>query len=224
MKLLQKLIDKNDNFQLVRDQIAAILKLETENQKQLATAAGKNPADWDLRIFKERTNAFEEFQEDTGQGAPIVNVWYESSNFGPEGSNVVESQKAVANFNIDCFSYGTSQETTEGHTPGDLVAALRLHRAIELVRNILMASTNTYLQFKRPFIWQRWIETINIYQPNADDTTVQNIIGARIVFRVTFNEHSPQYEGEPLSELSVKVIRSETGEVLLETEYHYDGN
>lgn len=224
MNVLQQLIDKKDNFEIVRDQIAAILKLEIDNQKQLAAAAGKNPADWDLRIFMERSNPFEEFQTDNYTGPAIVNVWYESSNFDDAGSDTVERQKANVTYNIDVYSHGTAQETSDGHLPGDLQSSLRLAAATRLVRNILMAGPNTYLRFKRPFIWRRRVETINIYQPNADDTTIQNIIGARIVFRVTFNEHSPQYEGEPLSELSVKVIRSETGEVLLETEYHYDGN
>lgn len=224
LEVLQQLIDKKDNFEIVRDQIAAILKLEIENQKQLAAAAGKTASDWDLKIFMERSNPFEEFQSENYTGPAIVNVWYESSDFDDAGSDTIERQKTTATYNVDVYSYGTAQETSEGHTPGDLASSLRLAAAVRLVRNILMAGPNTYLRFKRPFIWRRRVETINIYQPNAEDTTIQNIIGARLVFRVTFNEHSPQYEGAPLSELSVKVIRSETGEVLLETEYHYDGN
>lgn len=223
MNLLQQLIDKKDNFEIVRDQIALILKSEIENQKTLAAQAGKNPADWDVRIFAERTNPFEQFQQDVGGQAPIVNVWYESSAYDDAGSDTVERQKTTGKYNIDCYSYGISQETSDGHLPGDLVASLRLHSVIRLIRNILMSGPNTYLQLRNP-VWGRRVDSITIFQPSADDTTIQNIIGARIIFSVTFNEHSPQYMGEPLQELSVKVIRSETGEILLETEYHYDGN
>lgn len=221
MNTLQNLIDKQDNFEIVRDQIAAILKLEIENQKTLAANAGKDPSQWDLKIYSERANPFEEFQDAVNDQPAIVNVWYESTNFDEAGSDTVERQKAITLYNIDVFSYGTSQETAEGHDPGDLVSSLRLQKAIRLVRNILMAGPNTYLQFKRPFIWNRRIESITIYQPAADDTSMQNISGARIVFRVVFNEFSPQYEGAPLSELNVQVVRSETGQILLETEYQY---
>ena len=52
---------------------------------------------------------------------------------------------------------------------------------------------------------------------------MQNIIGARLVFRVTFNELSPQVEAVPLELLSIQVKRAENGEILLQTEYEYNG-
>ena len=56
------LIDKQDSFEIVRDQIAAILKTEITSQIALATTAGKpNPDDWKLRIFSERANPWEQF-------------------------------------------------------------------------------------------------------------------------------------------------------------------
>mgnify|MGYP007112288998 CR=1 FL=1 len=85
-----------------------------------------------------------------------------------------------------------------------------------------MSAAYAYLDM-RGFVWGRKVTAINIFQPSADDATVQNIIGARITFRVTFTEQSPQVEYENLEEVAVQVIRAENGEILLQTEYHYNG-
>lgn len=223
--MITQLIDKLDNFEIVRDQIAAILKLEVTNQMQLATAAGKDASLWDVDVFLERSNPWEQYQnaEITDPNAPIVNVWFDSANSDDSASDTVERQKVNGTFNVDCYAQGISTETGEGHTPGDQQAALNLHRVIRLVRNILMAGTNTYLGLQG-LVWNRKIESVTIFQPSADDTTMQNIVGARLVFRVVFNEFSPQVAPVPLELLSVQVVRSETGEILLATEYQYNGD
>jgi len=41
---IDTLIDKEDNFTLIRNEIAAILAVEVASQKVLATAASKDPA------------------------------------------------------------------------------------------------------------------------------------------------------------------------------------
>ena len=223
--MIDKLIDKQDNFEIIRDQIAAILKLNITNQQALASSAGKNPELWDLRVFLERNNPWEEFQDADGPRPPIVNVWFDSSDNDDRASDTVERQKYTGVYNIDIYTCGTSVETAEGHAPGDMDSALTLHRAIRLVRNIIMAGEYTYLGFPRganQFVWGgRKVAAINIFQPAADDATTQNIMGARIVFRVPFNETSPQVDPVPLEFLSIQVKRAETGEILLVTEYDY---
>lgn len=224
--MITQLIDKKDNFEIVGDQIAAILKVNIANQKSLASAAGKDPALWDLRIFSERNNPWSEFQDATGPEAPIVNVWFDSSDSDRAGSSVVDEQKTTGVYNVDIYACGISVETAEGHDPGDESSARTLHRAIRLVRNILMSGAYTYLGLprkKKQFVWGREVASVNIFQPSADDATMQNIIGARIAFRVTFTEKSPQVEFENLDEIAVQVIRAENGEILLQTEYHYNG-
>lgn len=222
IKALDQLIDKKDNFEIVRDNIAAILKLNFENQKNLAAAAGKNTELWDARVFSERANPFEEFQNAEKQEPPIVNVWFDSSSDDDHAGDTVERQKTSGVYNIDCYAMGISQEQGTGHTPGDYISALEIHRVVRLVRNILMSAENTYLQM-RGTVWRRKVTSINIFQPAAEDVSIQNIIGARIAFRVEFNEFSPQYIGEELKEISIQVQRAENGEILLELEYHENG-
>lgn len=220
--LLQSLIDKQDNFEVIRDQIGAILLAETANQKTLATAGGKDPALWDLQIFTERSNPWEQYQNDTpSNAAPIVNIWYETSDFEEAASNVVERQKATAIFNIDCYGLGRSASNGTGaHKAGDKEAAFTVQRALRLVRNILMADTNTYLQL-RGLVWKRWPQSITVFQPDIEGRSAQQIVGARIAFAVDFNEFSPQFEAQTLETVAIDVFRDSDGKLLLEADYNY---
>ena len=141
------LIDKQDNFEIIRDQIAAILTTEIASQQALATAAAKDPDEWKLRIFTERSNPWEQYLNNPeADPSPIVNVWFENDKFDPSGSNIDERQKTEAVYNIDCYGYGVSEDVIAGgHKPGDREAAFEVQKALRLVRNILMAAEYTYL-------------------------------------------------------------------------------
>ena len=218
--MIQSLIDKQDTFEIVRDQIAAILAIEVTNQMALAVNAGKDPDDWKLRIFTERSNPWEQFRGDVVDESPLVNVWYENSFFDESKSNVVSTQMSETIFNIDIYGYGVSSEDGAGHKPGDKEAALVCQRGIRLVRNILMASENTYLQL-RGTVWQRWPQSITSFQPQQSENTVEKIVAARIALRVRFTEFSPQFEGEPLELLTTTVKRAEDGSIYFEANYDY---
>lgn len=213
------LIDKQDTFEIVRDQIAAILALETANQQTLASAAAKDPELWKFRVFTERSNPWSQLTEPSTDKSPIVNVWYDTSTFDESASNRVERQKAVATFNVDCYAQAVSADDGgSGHIAGDQQAALDAQRVVRLVRNILMAGENTYLQMQGT-VWGRWPESIKLFQPQLDNRSVENVVGARVSLRVTFNEFSPQVEGETLELISACVKRVEDGEIVIDAEY-----
>jgi len=218
---LTTLIDKQDNVEIVRDQIAAILVTEIANQQVLAIAAAKDPDDFKLRIFTERSNPWEQFLNVQADISPLVNVWFDNSNYDPSASNVIERQKTTAVYNIDCYGFGQSADIPAGgHIPGDEKASFEVQRALRLVRNILMAAENTYLQLQG-LVWQRWPQSITVFQPQIDGRQMQQIVGARLAFRVGFNEFSPQFELETLELVSVDVLRAEDGEIVLEADYSY---
>ena len=73
------LIDRQDTFEIIRDQIAALLATEISNQQALASAAGKDPDLWKLRIYLERMNAWEAWLNDQSDLSPLVNIWFASS-------------------------------------------------------------------------------------------------------------------------------------------------
>lgn len=219
--MIDTLIDKQDNFEVIRDQIAAILATESASQMALATAGGKDPGGWKLRVFSERSNPWEQLINEQEDRSPIVNVWFDNCNFEPAASNISERQKTEGVFNIDCYGYGiSSDEIGGGHNPGDKEAALECHRALRLVRNILMAANYNYLNL-RGLVWRRWPQSITVFQPQLDGRQIQKIVAARLAFSVIFNEFSPQVTPETLELLTVDVFRSEDGEILVEADYDY---
>lgn len=221
------LIDKQDTFEIIRDELAAILLTEVTRQVELASEAARNANGWRLRVFLERTNPWEEFQEPAAIDdqtpapfvAPIVNVSFDTETFDLSASNTVERQKATATYNIDCYGYGVAaDDPSGGHRPGDAQAALACHRAVRLVRNILMSGPYTYLGL-RGTVWRRSIQTITAFRPSADEQPVQQVAAARITVQVEFNEFAPQYQGEPLQLVSLTVKRAESGEIYLTANY-----
>ncbi len=219
--MIQNLIDKQDSFEIIRDQIAAILADETASQMALATAAAKEPLDWKMRIFTERSNPWETWLNNQADKSPIINVWYDNSSFDPSSSNIVERQATEGVFNIDCYGYGVSSDDgATGHNPGDKEAALAVQKALRLVRNILMAAEYTYLGL-RGLVWQRWPQSISVFQPPIDGRQTQQVVGARLAFRVKFNEFSPQFDLNTLQLVSINVLRTEDGEIVAEADYDY---
>ena len=222
---INALIDKEDNFEIVRDQIAAILTTETASQQALAKAANKkNPKLWKLRVFTERANAIEEWRDvdptKTIDESPIINVWYDNGSFPMNKGNVVERQAHDAVYNIDCYGVGFSGDNPSGgHFLGDKEAALETQRAIRLVRNILMAADYTYLGLRRT-VWRRWPQSINVFQPQIDGRPVSHVVGARIALRVEFNELAPQITPETLEKIVIDTKRTEDGEIVLTAEYN----
>lgn len=219
------LIDKQDNFEIIRDQIAAILAAEVVNQMALATAALKDPNEWKLRIFLERFLPFEEWlnvqDPDTIDKSPIVNVWFENSTFEPGASNSIERQKANGIFNIDCYGYGySSNNIAGGHNPGDKDSSFQAQKALRLVRNILMAA-DYYKLGLQGMVWSRWVQNITMYQPELNGQQVQQVTGARLAFAVSFNEFAPQVAEETLDYLSIDVKRTEDNQIVVDADYDY---
>jgi len=219
--MIETLIDKQDNFEIIRDQVAAILALEVANQQTLATAALKDPNLWKLRIYIERANPWEAFLHPTIDESPLVNVWYENTDFDLSSSNVGERQRARGILNIDIYGYGKSANNPAGgHKAGDELAALNCQRGLRLVRNILMAAEYTYLGL-RGVVTGRMPQSIRFFQPEQDNRAVQNIVASRLALAVSFNEYSPQVVLNTLEFISIDVIRAEDGEILIEADYDF---
>lgn len=218
------LIDKQDNFEIIRDKIAQILADETYSQQTLAHSVDLDPQDWKLRVFTERSTPWEQFLDPDQvnfNDSPIVNVWFDSASYDMDASNIIERQKTIGIFNIDCYGYGRSADKAiGGHIAGDEDAAIAVQRALRLVRNILMAATYTYLDL-RGLVWQRWVQSTNVFQPQLDGRQVQQIVGARLILRVQFNEFSPQIETVTLESVVIDILRKETGEIIAQAQYDY---
>jgi hypothetical protein len=220
--MIPSLIDKQDNFEIIRDQVALILKVESDSQQALATVADKDPNLWKLRVFVERSDPWEEFQnvEDETDLSPIINVWFDNTSFEKGSSNIAERQKSSTTYNIDCYGYGESSADGDGHKPGDREAAFEMQRAVRLVRNIIMSDQYAYLDLRKT-VWGRWPQSIASFQPEQGQVRVQNVIASRFTLRVDFNEFSPQTPGNALDLISNSIKRAETGELLTQVDIEF---
>ena len=219
------LIDKVDNFEVVRDQIAVLINENAAAQVALATAASKPEPDlWKLRVYIERSNPWEAFLGVGGAAnadeSPIVSVSYESGTFDESSSDAVKRQTHVGMFNVDVYGWGQSKEVGGGgQIPGDKAAAANAARGVRLVRNILMASQNVYLQLRNkggavegPGVGQRWLQSITSFQPEIGNEAAHQVLGMRLAMRVQFNEYSPQADfSNLLEQVHVDVKRAKDG-------------
>jgi hypothetical protein len=224
-ELLQSLIDKRDNLEIVRDQVALILLLELANQQQKALAVGKDPQEWKLRIFTERGNCWGDFtSDDSGDSdterpavdlTPIVSVWVNKATYDRARSLPVVRQQADASLVVDIYGGGIARSKDGGHATAELQASNEVLRAYRLVRNILMSGNASNLAM--PGVvgdhWPTEFETVSQPNEDLDKPKFERVAMGRLQLSVSFLEFAPEYVGEPLETLAVGVKRRETGEL-----------
>lgn len=221
------LIDKKDNFEIVRDELAAILALETANQQALATAVGKDPDLWKFRVFAERSGVWESLQSqiDGIPVFPVVNIWFSSLDFATDQAGYTLTQVAdPGSYNIDIFASALTEKLSgPGQKPGDLQAALDCQRIVRLVRNILFsvpADTtkpgDNYPYLNLPgVVMERKIQSIQYFIPDYKEQGV-HIQAARIPLAVKFSEFALEGPDNPFELVQLQTVFNETGEVLYE--------
>lgn len=217
------LLTARDNYETVREQLAAILLVESANQQALALAAGEDPDAWKLRVFLERADPWEVFRtpgekvrpEDT---SPVVNIRWDESKADASASNTIERQKVTATYFLDCYAYGISTGTADGHQPGDERAALAAQRAAALVRQMLMSGAYNYLAL-RPTVSRRWWNGAKAFTAPLEQRPAQHVEAVRVSMSVDFNELSPQVPTTTLQLIAV-TAKNESGErTLFEASY-----
>lgn len=224
--LIQTLIDKQDTFEIVRDKVALILAEESAQQQQLAVDAGEDPTLWKLRVFTERTNPWEFLRTNDGKAptdrAPVVSVWYDSSNIDLRASQTIDRQQMEATFNLDVYGIGVTELLAggAGQSPGDQMAAEEAQRGARLVRNILMADSYVTLGIDRALglVGQRHISTIQTFQPEFANQNARQVAGLRLSLQVKLSELGPQTPAVILEEISA-IVRDENGEILIDALY-----
>mgnify|MGYP001553423608 CR=1 FL=1 len=220
---ISALIDKQDNFEIVRDQIAAILVAESASQQNLATIAGRvDLTPWQYDVYTERSNPWAKWLNTSDlptDVTPIVNVWVDASQFPRDrGSPVGRSQGHDVTYNIDVYAYGLSEDNPAGgHLPGDAAAGEQIGHIVKLLRNILISGDYTYLDL-RGVVSERWIQSLTFFQPSQDAQGVQNIRGARMTLVVKMVESSPQVTGDTLESIFTEVRRDGDGKVLFDVD------
>jgi len=214
--LITTLIDKQDSNELVRDQIAAILAVEVANQRTLAIADGKDPDDYSFSVYIERSKPWE-----SGE-MPLVNVLFDNDRFDNRNSNMLDRQRAIGTFYIDCYA----KKNTTDDNEGDELSSKEADRIAMLVRNIIMS--NEYFQLALGYrelgvgnniVSRRYIMRREKFQPDIRNEAYENIIACRVMVEVEYDEFSPQTETEDFELLIHSCKRSDDDKVLFVTEH-----
>lgn len=178
-----KLISKEDNSTLIRDALALVLKLETDNQQALATIAGSDPEDWAFDVYVERAEPWALFAEDVW---PIVDVTLESVAYEGGAGNANVHQMAEGVYSIKVHAACKAEETMEGHNPADYQSAIKCQRVIMLVRNILMNWENDYLKMDPKVIGKKQISSIEYF--TGKEISGLHVAAAQVTMSMRFTE------------------------------------
>jgi hypothetical protein len=208
------LINKQDNFEIIRDSVAQILASETVSQQRLADIASLDPDDFRFDVYIERINPW-----DSLGSTPIVNVWFDRSSLDKTGSNSTTRQKMMSTINCDIYVEATTEETSTGQISGDEQASKDAQRIARLVRNILMH--DDYRLFSLTgVVWSRWVTGIAMFQPTSGNQIIQHVVACRVALDVEHNEEMVFHEESNLIEgVNVKFYEEPDGLLRAELDY-----
>jgi len=220
---ITQLINKQDSFELIRDQVAAILEIEKENQKLLS---GASAADYDFSVFIEKFHPWELLINSNGDilsDTPLINVFFDTASQN-SGQTSLPSQTHVYDgiINIDCYGAKNTEEVSEGvHLAGDELAARESQRIARLARNIL-AFNEYYPKLALSGIVNFFtIKQLNSLQPNIQDRPSSNIMVTRIMLNVNYNEFNFSTVPATLELLVSKCTRQEDGSLYFQQNFEY---
>ncbi len=208
MAVINTLICDQDKVELVRDQVAAILALELENQYSLAVeAALENARDYKVRLFIENERPYDAAGEKNN--FPFVNVMLEAATPSAKNSRV-DYQETTAVYGIYCYAVGNFY----GGVSDDRLAGIKAWMLARLVRNILMAGEYTYLGLRKT-VFSRNITKIESGKDAGMPDAAMAVSVIRITLEVVVNERSPQAAGVEMEPISF-TCTSDTGEILID--------
>lgn len=202
--LITALISGKDNVEAVRDQIAAVLSLELQNQKRLAEEAGvPDAAQYDVAVYVENARPYE-----IGERKPplrLVNVVLPKANLVSGARAGGQKERAV--FWIDCAATGNDAATQWNEKS----ASCRAWAVCRLARRILMSDAYLYLGL-RGIVGSRAVTAMEAGTPQGAGEAVQFGV-VRLTLEAEFAERYIEHNG-PLIEGIDFEVSPETGEVV----------
>ena len=160
-----------ESFELVRDRIAQILAEEITNQFSLG---GEEALDL-TQVALERTVPFDKTE------LPCVNVNLQRST---QEDQIAVNTNEVTLFNIDCYQSGITSNTNQG----DVLAKLKLHRLMGVVRSVLENPRYKTLGFNPGFVMNRHVVSMD-FAP-VDNQDALSISMGRVLLSVKVPENT----------------------------------
>lgn len=208
--MINILIDKKDNFELVKYKIASILKSELENQKKLAKEKSHL---YDIKVFVDKINPLSIYSETRTQNEkgqlPIINIIFDSDDLTQDGSGNIGRQKVKGTFYIDCYAF----KNKEFGKDGDEEASKEADRIGTIARNILMFDNYIVLDMKKIVVRRYVTKREKMSNQNA---SAENVAAMRLILEVEYLEESVKNQTYTLEEIFGQCILSDTNEVLFE--------
>lgn len=170
--LITELIDTPDNVEVVRDQIAAILSLELQNQfKTAKEKEAQNASDYDIKIYAENSRPYDTAEDEM---VSLVNIVLQEVTV-PHSNPRMGDQKEQAIIHIYCIANGN----TIGNFRDDKSATFRAWKIMRLVRRILMSEPYTYLGMRK-IVTSRTFTKMEAGTPNAQQAQAFTVIRASL--------------------------------------------
>jgi hypothetical protein len=206
---IQQLIDTPDMVEVVRDQIAAVLSLELQNQYVLANERSLSYAkEYNIPVYVENGRPYEASGDK--RLLRFVNVLLPKV-IVPVTNARVGGQKEQAFFFIDCVACGNDTGTFRD----DKSECFRVWKITRIVRRILMATEYAYLGL-RGVVGSRIITSIEDGTPEKSDIDRESAIFyvvVRITLEVQFIERYIDTDGGLMEPVRFEV-EPYSGEIL----------
>jgi hypothetical protein len=150
-------------FEVIRDQLGAILAVEVFNQSVL----NGNDENLNAKIWIERFIPFDKTE------FPSISV---ALMKGVYSGQTVQQADGTYSYNIDVFASAKSKNGEKG----DSMAMVRLHRLLGICRSILDDPKYKTLGFSKPFIMSKHIGELHIAEPGHGDA-LSSVMGRLII-------------------------------------------
>jgi hypothetical protein len=212
MSKINYLLSELDNIEIIRNQIAAILRIETENQLALAEKEeAEDTRDYKISVYAERARPWDSTADTENKSPfPLINVLlYETKQMEHPGSAMGEKKYTGTCF-IDCYGCGNINNINGND---DSLGTIRAWKTARIARNVLMSSFYTYLGM-RGIVKKREILKMATGAPAGMPESAISITVCRITFNIEYTEKSPQAGGVPFEGILFKSL-SDNGEILI---------
>jgi hypothetical protein len=201
---ISELIEESDTIEVVRDQLAALLSLELQNQFVLARDKGiPRPQDYNINVFVENTRPYDGAMIGYGQ-ISLVNILISKVTV-PTSNPRIGNQKEKAVIFIDCAADGNNA----GDFRDDKSATFRAWKIMRLVRRIIMSDQYAYLGM-RGTVTSRTVTQMEAGSPNVQAALALTVI--RATLEVEFVERSIETPSVILEGIDY-TVDADTGEV-----------
>lgn len=207
------LINKNDNFEIIRDEITAIIAAEQANQKKLSASSPiTDETYFNFKIFSERLDPVNSLASDgeiDEDNFPFINVWYNNSSL-QSNSQTNGIQKYQSDYNIDIYAVSKSKIDESGNvTNSDELSSKRVQRIVKIIRNIL--ANQNYTQLNLPKVVSgRFIQNISMLPPDAE-RSLNNMSVARITLQVDHIETTGENQYNNVELIQAKCTQDKNG-------------